>query len=480
MVKKKLIVRTLALALLMTACLAHEMVYAEVRVDPLFGDCMVLQQQSVTMLRGQACPGKKVSVRCSWNRTRQTVRAAADGSWQVAITAPSGGFDPQWIEIHEDNTIRLNNILIGEVWLCAGQSNMEMPMQGFPSQPVEGSLPEISRAFRYKHLRLFNVTHSYAETPQATCGGVWMDCTPEHVATFSAIGYLFGRRLTEALDMPVGIIVSSYGGSRIESWLDEASMKKFDPEDYIAKADKPYRDPCKLYNAMVAPLVGYSIRGVVWLQGESNRRNAHVYASMLTELMALWRRVWQNDRLPFLVCQIAPCPYHGEGELGAARLMEAQYQAVHSANDAYLVGTSDVGAEKFIHFPQKGIVAQRVFISALANVYRIKGLPVSGPTMDRVEYGDHKATVYFRYAGRGLIPTDQAIDGFQLAGADLVFYPARARIGRKDRSTVEVECAEVPRPCAVRYAFSNWHRVNLYNCEGLPAYPFRTDSIQYR
>lgn len=477
---KKSVTKILSLGLLMTACMMHASVYAEVRLHPLFGDCMVLQQQSVTMLRGQASPGKKVSVKCSWDRARQTTRVAADGSWQVAISTPSGGFDPQWIEIREANTIRLNDVLIGEVWLCAGQSNMEMPMQGFPSQPVEGSLSEISRAFRYKNLRLFNVAHSYAEAPQSTCGGEWMVCTPEHVATFSAIGYLFGRRLTEALDMPVGIIVSSYGGSRIESWLDAASIKKFDPEDYIAKADKPYRDPCKLFNAMIAPLVGSSIRGVVWLQGESNRRNAHVYAPMLTELMALWRTLWQNLRMPFIVCQIAPCPYHGEGELGAARLMEAQYKAVNSDDHAYLVGTSDVGAERFIHYPDKKIVAERVFVSALANVYKIKGLPVSGPTMNRIEYGDHKAIVHFNHAGRGLVPTDRDITCFQLAGADLVFYPAKARIGRKDRTTVEVECEEVSHPCAVRYAFSNWHRVNLYNCEGLPAYPFRTDSIQYR
>lgn len=468
--------KSLLLAALLACCLPLR---AEVRLHASFGDHMVLQQQSVTMLRGTAGPGEKVTVRCSWEQDRHSVKAAADGNWQIPLTTPSGGFEPQWIEVKERNTVRIDDVLIGEVWLCAGQSNMEMPMRGFPSQPVEGSLAEIAASSQYRYLRLFDVPHTCAETPQTECGGEWQCSSPERVAMFSAVAYLFGRRLTEALNIPVGIIVSSYGGSRIESWMDAASIAKFDPKDYIAKADKPYRDPCKLYNAMIAPLTGCTIRGVVWLQGESNRRNAHVYAPMLTELMSLWRDKWCNPNLPFIVCQIAPCPYNGEGELGAARLMEAQFKAVNSDAYAYMVGSSDIGAEKFIHFPKKDAVAERAFVSALANVYGFKGLPACGPTMEKVEYLEGKAVVHFSHADRGLVPTDRGIECFELAGKDLVFHPANARIGRKDRSTVEVECDAVPHPCAVRYAFSNWHRTNLYNCEGLPAYPFRTDSIRY-
>lgn len=469
-----------SLLLLSAALLACSLpLSAEVRLHPALANHMVLQQQHTTVIRGTADPGEKVLVRCSWERRARSVKAAADGSWSVRTETPAGSYEPQWIEVRERNTVRLDDVLIGEVWLCAGQSNMEMPMRGFPSQPVEGSLDEIASSPKYEYLRLYDVTHACAETPQTECGGTWHRPSAEHVARFSAVGYLFGRRLTEALRMPVGIIVSSYGGSRIESWLNAGSMDRFDPKDYIAKADKPYRDPCKLFNAMIAPLTGCAIRGVVWLQGESNRRNAHVYAPMLTELMGLWRREWKSPELPFIVCQIAPCPYNGEGELGAARLMEAQFRAVKADAFAYMVGSSDIGAEKFIHYPKKAVVAQRAFVSALANVYRFGGIPSAGPAMAEVSYRGSSAIVRFDHAERGLVPTDGEIDCFELSGEDGIFHPAKARIGRKDRATVEVECEAVPRPCAVRYAFSNWHRTNLYNCEGLPAYPFRTDSIRY-
>lgn len=453
--------------------------HAEVRLHSTLGSHMVLQQRSDALIRGTATPGAKVTVRSSWERGSRSVRAGADGRWRILLPTPGGSSEPQWIEVRERNTVRLDDVLIGEVWLCAGQSNMEMPMRGFPSQPVEGALAEILASPKQKQLRLFDVEHLCADSPAADCGGEWRRAEPESVASFSAVGYLFGRRLAETLGVPVGIVVASYGGSRIESWMDRASMAKFDPKDYIAVADKPYRDPCKLYNAMIAPLAGCAIRGVVWFQGESNRRNAHVYAPMLTEMMALWRREWADPQLPFIVCQIAPCPYHGEGELGAARLMEAQFQAVSADSAAYLVGTSDIGAEKFIHFPKKDVVAQRAFASALANVYGYGGIPVSGPTMAAVTYDGGTAVVRFDHADRGLVPTDGDIACFELAGADGVFHPAKARIGRKDRTTVEVSCDAVPHPCAVRYAFSNWHETNLSNCAGLPAYPFRTDTIRY-
>ncbi len=319
---------------------------------------------------------------------------------------------------------------------------------------------------------------SCAETPQNECKGEWSRSTPDQVALFSAVAYLFGRRLTETLDVPVGLIVSSYGGSRIESWMDAESMAKFDPKDYIAKADKPYRDPCKLYNGMIAPLTGIPVRGVVWLQGESNHRNAHIYTSMLRELMGLWRRKWSQPEMPFIVCQIAPTVFHGESILGRVRIMEAQLRAVQEENRAWMVGTSDIGDEHVVHYPKKDKVAERVFYSALVNVYGMGGLPASGPTVARVDYTDGRAVVHFAHAERGLNPLKTEIVGFELAGADGVYHPAAARIGT-DRATVEVSSDAVPAPCALRYAFTDWHRINLYNHAGLPAFPYRSDSVEY-
>lgn len=451
---------------------------AEVRLHTTFGSHMVLQQRSALVLHGTATPARSVEVRCSWLPDGLAATAAADGTWRIALDTPEASFEPQWIEVRETNTIRLDDVLIGEVWLCSGQSNMEMPMRGFPSQPVEGAAAEIAAAMKYGGLRLFTVGRACAETPQRECTGFWSRATPGQVARFSAVAYLFGRRLTEALDVPVGLIVSSYGGSRIESWMDAETIARFDPEDYIAHADKPYRDPCKLYNGMIEPLTGYPVRGVVWLQGESNRRNAHVYAPMLRELMALWRRKRSQPELPFIVCQIAPCPYDGEGRLGGARLVEAQIEAVRADRNAWMVGTSDIGDERLIHYPDKNTVAERVFYSALVNVYGVEGLPVSGPTVSHVDYAEGRAIVHFDHAERGLNPLNAPLAGFELAGADGVFHPATARVGAL-RSTVEVSSAEVPAPCALRYAFADWHRIDLYNYAGLPAFPYRSDSTDY-
>lgn len=452
--------------------------HAEVKLHPMFGSHMVLQNRSSIVLHGSATSGRPVSVRCSWEPDAHTVTATENGTWRVAIDTPESSFEPQWIEVRETNTIRLDDILIGEVWLCSGQSNMEMPMRGFPSQPVEGAAAEIAASMKHKGLRLFTVGRSCVETPQSECTGAWSRATPEQVAKFSAVAYLFGRRLTETLDVPVGLIVSSYGGSRIESWMDAETMAKFDPKDYIAPADKPYRDPCKLYNGMIAPLTDYVIRGVVWLQGESNRRNAHVYAPMLRELMALWRRKWSQPELPFIVCQIAPCHTHDNIELGRVRIIEAQIQAVQKENHAWIVGASDLGDEHVVHYPRKDAMAERVFYSALVNVYGIGGLPSSGPMVSGVDYEAGRAIVHFDHAERGLNPLKENIAGFELAGADGIYHPATAHIGT-DRTTVEVSSTEVPTPCALRYAFADWHRINLYNHAGLPAFPYRSDTTDY-
>lgn len=453
---------------------------AEVRLHSTIGNHMVIQQNSVMPVHGKASPGEKVKVSCSWNDGSWTAKAGPDSLWSVPVEVPSGSCETQWIEIKGENRIFLDDVLIGDVWLCSGQSNMEMPMRGFPSQPVEGSLPEILSSGRYRNLRLFDVKHNYSYEPLTECGGEWLRPDPSTVPFFSAVAYMFGSRLSESIDVPVGIIVSSYGGSRIESWLSKEVISSLGPDEYLAKADKPYRDPYTLYNAMIVPISKVPVKGVVWFQGESNRRNAECYAKMLTEMMALWRKDWSSPAMPFIICQIAPGKYSGPGELGSARLREAQFKAASEDSNAYIVGTSDLGSLKFVHFPKKKTVAERVLASALVNVYGYQGIPGSGPVFDSVEYDGGKATVKFKFAERGLIPSDQEIQCFELAGKDGVYYPATARIGKHDRSTVEVTSDSVPEPCFVRFAFTDWHCINLYNCEGLPAIPFRTDNIEYR
>lgn len=452
---------------------------ATIRLHTLFTDHMVLQQQHRVPFAGTASPNEQITVRCSWLNEAMTTKADAEGHWQVNFTTPQATFTPQTIEIQgADENLTLGDILIGEVWLCAGQSNMQMTLRGFPSQPVEGGLEEIAQAATYKKLRLFHVPAKYAETRQDHCKGEWTRSTPATASTFTAVGFVFGSRLSEAMDVPVGIISSAYGGSRIESWMDEATLAQFDKKDYIPKADKPYRDPVKIYNAMIAPIEGFPLAGVVWLQGESNRRNAYVYADMLRAMIGLWRTQWQQPSLPFIICHIAPLPYNSIGELGGARVQEAQWQVTRTDKAAYLVGTSDIGDEKMVHYPKKRVVGERVLYSAMANVYKVEGIPTSGPTLDKVTFEKGKAIVRFAHAERGLTPINQPIHCFELAGEDLKFYPAEAKIG-KDRATVEVKAKEVTEPRYVRYAFTNWHQTNLADVYGLPAIPFRTDSIRY-
>ena len=474
----RLIYRFYAVAALCIA--ASAAAWGNVRLHSTIGNHMVIQQNSVFDIHGKADPGENVKVKCSWAKGTMSVKAGEDSLWSVPVNVPEGSFDTQWIEVRGKDRIFLDDVLIGDVWLCSGQSNMEMPMRGFPSQPVANSLPEIMSSATHKNLRLFNVGHKYSYTPLTECSGEWMRPDPSTVPFFSAVAYMFGSRLSDILDVPVGIIVSSYGGSRIESWLSKEVISMLKPEEYLAKADKGYRDPCTLYNAMIVPILKTPVKGVVWLQGESNRKDAEYYAKKLTAMMRLWREDWSSPELPFIICQIAPSPYNGPGELGAARLREAQYEAASADSHAYIVGTSDIGSRKFIHFPMKKTVAERVLASAIVNVYGYEGIPGSGPVFDSVEYTGGKAIVKFRYADRGLTPSDQEIQCFELAGKDGIYHPAKARIGKKDRSTVEVTSEEVPEPCFVRFAFSNWHCINLYNCEGLPAIPFRTDSIEYR
>lgn len=445
-----------------------------------FGDNMVLQQNSITVVKGKGIPDEKITFSCSWDKQKKTVRVSSDSSWTVGVSIPAASFTPHWMQVSsKDGTHRIENILFGEVWLCSGQSNMEMPLRGFPSQPVKGSMEEILYSWKYKNLRLYDVGHKWSDAPLDECSAEWQLPTPENVALFSAVGYVFGSRLSEALGVPVGIVLSSYGGSRIESWMCEGSLSDFAAGDFLAKADKPYRDPYKLYNAMIAPIRDIQIRGVVWLQGESNRRDADVYAPKLKRLIDTWRTDHNDRQLPFIVVQIAPCPYNGPGEFGAARIMEAQFSTVATTEHAYIVGTSDIGGEHFIHFPEKVVLGERICVSALANVYGRKGFPKGNPYVTDIEYEDGRAIVRFANAERGLTPTDQIVECFELAGSDGIYYPAAAKIHKNRRDCVVVSSEQVPAPVNLRFAFSNYHKVNLYSNEGLPAYPFRSDSISY-
>ena len=449
---------------------------AEIRLRSLFQSKMVLQQQQRVPLCGTADPNESITVTCSWLSEPMRTKADKEGAWCVELPTPAATSTPQTVEVAgRTEQLQLTDVLIGEVWLCSGQSNMQMGLRGYPSQPVEGALNELMQASKYKKLRLFRVGATYSNEVHSTCKGAWNYSQAETVGEVSAIGYILGSRLSEALDVPVGIISSAYGGTRIEAWLSPEVIATFDKADLGPKPNKEYQNPSVTYNTMIAPIEGFPLAGVVWLQGESNRHKPEVHAPMLRALMKQWRTAWQQPELPFIICHIAPLPSKST-QFGGACIQEAQTQVVQSDAHAYLVGTSDIGDKHMVHYPKKIILGERVLCSALANVYGVAGLPKSGPMMESVRFDGKRAIVTFAHAERGLVPTGEAIRCFELAGEDLLFYPAEARVGKK-RATVEVTSEAVPAPRYVRYAFSNWHQTNLSDVYGLPAIPFRTDTL---
>lgn len=453
---------------------------ATIKLHNTIGNHMVLQQESATIIKGKANPGEKITLKCSWEKKNFKTHCETDSTWSIKLQTPKGSFNKEWISLDGENHILLDDILIGDVWLCSGQSNMEMPLKGFPSQPVENSLELIMDSYQYKNLRLFEIPHRYSEIPEMECGGEWQISTPETAAEFSAIGYIFGSKLSASLNVPVGILLSSYGGSRIESWMTPESLEAFkEGIDYQKIADKPYRDAYKLYNGMIYPLLESNIKGVVWLQGSSNRWNAGCYASMLENMIKLWRNNWKNHLLPFYICNLTPNHYKKDVGFENARIIEAQIQVANKDSDVHVIPMSDLGKPKFIHFPKKREAALRVTASVLANTYGVKGIPAEAPIVDKIEYNEGKAFVYFKNANRGLVPMYQDIDCFELAGEDKIFHSANAMIDVHQRNRVIVSCNQVENPKYVRYAFSNWHVTMLYGNEGLPALPFRTDNIKF-
>ena len=327
---------------------------AKVVLPGIFGDNMVLQQQSEAQFWGKAAPGKKVTIRPSWSAKPVTATAGRDGRWQAAVPTPEAG-GPYTIELSDGETLTLRDVLIGEVWLCSGQSNMEMPVRGFFNQPVEGSADAIVRAKAATPIRLCTVNRATARTPQEECTAQWQKHTPEAVAATSATAYYFARYLQEVLDVPVGVIVTCWGGTPVEAWMDRETMggfKEFDLSflDGDGKIDRPQNKPCGLYNAMIAPLVPFTVKGFLWYQGESNRLRPGQYRALMPAFVKMLRERWAQGELPFYYVQIAPYRYENSNEAaGSVLLREAQLRNLGDIPSSGMAVTMDIGDENCIH-----------------------------------------------------------------------------------------------------------------------------------
>ncbi len=462
---------------------------AKIKLPSLLCDNMVLQRNTEVNLWGSATPEAIVKVTTSWNGAIYKTHAGKDGKWLVKVkTADAGG--PYSIIISDGSERVLTNILLGEVWICAGQSNMEMPVQGFFGQPCYNAVETMREAVKYKNIRLFTVNRNSRQEPQEDCKGEWLCSNPETVGAFSAVGYFFGRCLNQFTEIPVGLINTSWGGTNIEAWMTQESLDKLDIDrKFIAENwTEEHSTPTALYNGMIAPLTRYVAKGFIWYQGEANHQNYYDYKTMFVEMVRQWRAAWGNDKMPFYFAQIAPYRYDGADLRAIPLLVENQYKALEEIPYSGIAGTSDVGMFSIIHEPDKLRVGERLAYLALSRDYGAGGVPADAPTYKSMEVLDGKIVLSFNNMAA---PDDQSdprsfswLDdngkvispkGFEIAAADRIFHPAKARLLWSDNQ-IEVSSDDVPEPVAVRYGSKNYVETNIKTTLDQPLAPFRTDN----
>lgn len=472
---KKIIIISLAL-------LAGAALQAKVTLPSFFSDNMVLQQESRVAVWGVTDRDHKVTVSPSWTKSRFTAEPSEGGKWFLRIPTPKAGgpYSITFSDGSEKTTI--SNVLIGEVWFCSGQSNMEMPMLGFRSQPVEGSTEVILAAKASRPIRMCTIKRKASAVPLTTTEGSWEENTPEAVSKTSAVAYFFAMRVQDILDVPVGLLISDWGGTPIEAWMDRETIENgFATEFDISYLDSgilpdiPSKKPCTLWNGQVAPLAPFTFKGMLWYQGEDNRKRAEQYSRLQPAYVAMMRSRFQNPDAPFYFVQIAPYKYSNPDKFSSGYFYEMQEKTLSLIPNSGMAATVDIGELGTIHPCKKKQVGDRLALLALTKTYGMKGIEAESPSYKSVSFENGKAVVSLNVDSRGLSPIGQNLTGFELAGEDRVFHPAAARVDSRRNGIVTVSSPDVPNPVAVRYCWRNWGVGTLYNCYGIPALPFRTD-----
>lgn len=449
---------------------------AKVVLPKIFASGMVMQQQTDANLWGEAKADATVKIATSWNKKTVSVKAGNDGKWTAKIQTPAAG-GPYSITFSDGEKTVIDNILVGELWICSGQSNMEMPMKGFKNQPVENAVEDILHSGDSK-MRLFTVKRTSLFQPATDVVGEWKEASPEAVRNFSATAYYFGRELRRMLNVPVGLIVTSWGGSSCEAWMNRDWLKAFPQIELPASQEtikSKNRTATVLYNGMLHPLVGISMRGVIWYQGEENVSRSGYYADLFSRMIKGWREEWKEGDFPFYFCQIAPYDYNiiGWGQYNSAFLREQQAKAEKMNKNVGMACLMDAGLEYGIHPRKKQLAGMRLALLALDKTYGIKGITSETARYKDMEFKGDTAVITFERAGMWVYGKNGLkSDLFEVAGEDRVFHPAKAWI---ERSKLYVKCDEVKKPVAVRYAFKDWADGDLF-CDGLPVSSFRTDN----
>ena len=440
--------------------------FAQLRLPSVISSGMVLQQNDSVSLWGWGDPGEKVAVTTSWDNKTYSANINNRANWKVKVKTPSAG-GPYIIILKNDTTIILNDILIGEVWVCSGQSNMEHSyMNGH--EDVKKELPTCFNS----NIRFFNIPKTTANHPQDDVKAKWEICDSNSIKTFSAVGYFFGKKLNSALNVPIGLVNASWGGTPAEVWTPEDIFK--DDEELRLSSAKlqgfrwwpKHEGLC--YNAMIDPVTKFNIAGVIWYQGESNTANNNTYYKLFTTLIKSWRDGWKKD-FPFYYVQIAPYKY-GFNNVGAL-IQEAQSKAMDFSKTGMVVITDLIDSVTNLHPSNKHDVGYRLANYALADTYKQKGLAYKSPVFKSKTTNNNLITLSFDNVGKGLIANGK-ITGFYISGEKEEWFPAEAKI-EKDKIILANE--KVPSPYHVRFAFGNTIVGNVFNKDGLPLCPFRTD-----
>lgn len=495
--------------LLLTCCyLLPALAPAQVKPATLFSDHMVLQRDMPIPVWGTASPGEKVTV--AFNGQSQSTIAAPDGHWSVRLNKLTAG-GPYEMKIAGKNTVVLHDVLVGEVWLAAGQSNMAFTVSS-KAEFFAGMLDEdkVIAAANDPNIRMFTVATVKALTPQQSVNGSWKVSSPQTVGAFSAIGYVFARELEERLHVPVGILTVAFGSSTAESWLPREALAsdpqlkpmldgfdaleafyKTHPHSSVAQAPSApeplngrpmppstlLRDPAEdqhqptvMFNGMLHPVIPYAIRGAIWYQGESivgGAAGVALYPHVMETLLNTWRALWGEGDFPFYAVQLAPLD-----NISNNPVVREQQGKILALPNTGLAITIDAGDPTNVHPKNKEPVGQRLALLALAQTYGFQ-LESSGPVFASMKLEGRSIRIRFTHAAGGLVAKGGPLTGFTIAGSDQTFVPAQATI---QGDSVLVSSSSVPAPVAVRYAWADYPAgCNLYNAAGLPAAPFRTD-----
>lgn len=480
--------KRLILLAAVTACCSA--IYAKVRLPHIIGNDMVIQQNTDVRLWGWAAAGRTVRVTTSWNDEVVQTIAGADGRWLVKVHSPQASYSPLSITFDDGEPLTLTGVLSGEVWVCAGQSNMEMPVKGFGNCPVENHNEVVLDARFHQGIRSVKIPSIMSMTPQDDADCQWRVCSPATVGDFSATGYFFARQLENALCVPVGLIEANKGGSRVESWLTKENLERYttDPTDSLAIVARwpqyDYHRSLLWGNGTFNPILNYTVKGILFYQGCSNVGDpGNQYSEHLKLLVEQWRSQFALGDIPFYFVQIAP---YESGDVNGdwnPRLQEQQFRAQQIIPNSSLVCTNDLVypyEKSQIHPAQKRQVGERLAWTALNRDYGMEHVWYKSPSYkDMTIRGD---SVFIHLQDEyGAMNRFEAIEGFELAGEDRVFHTARAQHYWKPgggywNEAILVISPDVPQPVALRYCFRNFQLGNVKNGAGLPLFPFRTDN----